>query len=446
MIGLSPEGALKASACVKKVYFDNNATTPTHPAVAEFVRPFLHELFGNPSSLHWSGREARPYVDEAREQTSAAIKAKPGEIVFTAGGTEADNQAIKGAAYALSSRGRHIITTKVEHPGVLNTCRYLESKGFSVTYLDVDGNGLIDPVDVRRAIVKETVLISIMAANNETGTLLPLKEIGAIARESGVLFHSDMVQALGKVAIDVNEMNIDLASFSGHKVYAPKGIGVLYIREGLEIDSLIHGGHQEMGRRAGTENTPGIAAFGKACELLMDEMEEENAKIEFLRERLLSGLRERISDIRLNGDPKKRLPNTLNLSFEFVEAESLLIGLDLAGIAVSAGSACSSGSAEPSHVLLGMGIPPEICQSAIRISLGGKIPKKTSIMLSRLFRTSCEDSAICPRFTEKDSLFCLQPSLFLPPDAKRTSGIPMCSPPRLKRRGSAVSPSSRPTW
>ncbi len=309
-------------------------------------------------------------MDEAREQAASVIKAKPGEIVFTAGGTEADNQAIKGAAYALSGKGNHIITTKIEHPAVLNTCRYLESKGFSVTYLDVDSTGLVDPEDVRRAITEKTILISVMCANNETGTVLPIKEIGAVAREAGVLFHSDMVQALGKIDIDVREMNVDFGSFSGHKVYAPKGIGALYVREGLEIDNLIHGGHQEMGRRAGTENTIGIAAFGKACEIMTDEMAEENARIEFLRERLLSGLKAEIDDLRLNGDATKRLPNTLNLSFEFVEAESLLIGLDLAGIAVSAGSACSSGSTEPSHVLLGMGIAPEICQSAIRISLG----------------------------------------------------------------------------
>ena len=219
------------------------------------------------------------------------IKAAPGEIVFTAGGTEADNQAIKGVAYTLSEKGRHIITTKVEHPAVLNACRYLESKGFSVTYLSVDRDGLVDPEDVKRAITGETVLISVMHANNETGTVLPIKEIGAIAREAGVLFHSDMVQAVGKIDIDVRELNVDLGAFSGHKVYAPKGIGALYVREGLEIDNLIHGGHQEMGRRAGTENTIGIVAFGKACEIMMGEMAEENARIEFLRGRLLSGLK-----------------------------------------------------------------------------------------------------------------------------------------------------------
>ncbi|MGD0230817.1 MAG: cysteine desulfurase NifS [Syntrophorhabdales bacterium] len=355
---------------MRRVYFDHNATTPIHPAIAAFVQPFLGELFGNPSSLHWTGREVRPYVDEAREQVAAMIKAKPDEIVFTASGTEADNQAIKGAAFALSDRGNHIITTKVEHPAVLKTCRFLEDKGFSVTYLDADREGLIDPEDVRRALKRETILVSVMYANNETGTVLPVKEICAVAREAGVLFHSDMVQAMGKMDIDVHSLDVDLASFSGHKVYAPKGIGALYMREGIEIDNLIHGGHQEMGRRAGTENMVGIVAFGKACEVMTAEMADENRRIEVLRSRLVTGLMARVDDVRLNGHPARRLPNTLNLSFRFVEGESLLIGLDLVGIAVSAGSACSSGSTEPSHVLLGMGIEPEICQSALRISLG----------------------------------------------------------------------------
>ncbi len=355
---------------MRRVYFDHNATTPVHPEVAAIVKEFVDRFFGNPSSLHWAGREVRPYVDEARERVAALIKAKPEEIVFTSGGTEGDNQAIKGVARALAGKGNHIITTKVEHPGVLNTCSYLEREGYSVTYLDVDGKGIVDPDDVRRAVRKETILISAMLANNETGTLFPIKEIGEIARERGVLFHSDMVQALGKVNVDVKDACVDLAAFSGHKAYAPKGVGALYIREGLEIENLIHGGHQEMGRRAGTENTTGIVAFGKACEVAMDGMAEEAVRIEFLRTRLLEGLMERIDDVRLNGHPERRLPNTVNLSFEFVESESLLIGLDLNGIAVSSGSACSSGSAEPSHVLLSMGLDPLSCQSAIRMSLG----------------------------------------------------------------------------
>jgi cysteine desulfurase len=355
---------------MRKVYFDHNATTPVHPAAFALVKDFFGDLFGNPSSLHWAGREARRYLEEARTQVARLIKASPGEIVFTSGATEADNQAIKGVAHALAAKGNHIITTKVEHPAVLNTCAFLESTGYEVTYLDVDCNGLLDPDNVRRAIRKETILVSVMHANNETGTLLPIREIGAIARAAGVIFHSDMVQGLGKIDIDMDALNVDLAAFSGHKVYAPKGVGVLYMREGVEIENLIHGGSQEMGRRGGTENMIGIAAFGKACEVAMDDMAEQASTMEFLRTRLFEGICARVDHVRLNGDPVRRLPNTLNLSFEFVEAESLMIALDLAGIAVSSGSACSSGSTEPSHVLLAMGIEPIICQSAVRMSLG----------------------------------------------------------------------------
>ncbi len=355
---------------MRKVYFDYNATTPIHPEVVSFVKPFFNELFGNPSSLHWAGRAARVDFEKAREQIADMIHAKTEEIVITSCGTESDNHAIKGMAYAKRDKGNHIITTTIEHPGVLNTCRYLESKGYEVTYLPVDGYGQIQPEDVKRAIRKDTILISIMYANNETGTLLPIKEVGEIAKDSEIIFHSDMIQAIGKIKIDIKSLNVDLASFSGHKVYAPKGVGALYMRESLDIDNLIHGGHQEAGRRAGTENVIGITAFGKACELVKKEMEDENSKIESLRKKLLDGILEKVGHVRLNGHPEYRLPNTLNLSFEYVEAESLLIALDLNGIAVSSGSACASGSTEPSHVLLAMGIPPEACQSAIRFSLG----------------------------------------------------------------------------
>ncbi|HVN23612.1 MAG TPA: cysteine desulfurase NifS [Syntrophorhabdales bacterium] len=355
---------------MRKVYLDYNATTPIHPEVATYTLPFLHELYGNPSSMHWAGREVRPYIDQARECIADMIHAHPEEIVFTSCGTESDNHAIKGVAYSRRDKGNHIITTRVEHPGVLNTCAYLEKRGFEVTYLPVDSYGVVAPDAVRKAIRKDTILISVMHANNETGTLMPIEAIGAIARDAGVLFHSDMVQALGKIPIDVNKMQVDLAAFSGHKVYAPKGVGILYMREGVDIDNLIHGGHQEAGRRAGTENLLGIAAFGKACEAMHREMAEERPRLERLRKKLLDGIMARIEDVQLNGHPEFRLPNTLNLSFGFVESESLLIGLDLAGIAVSAGSACSSGSPEPSHVLLSMGIRPEVCQSALRISLG----------------------------------------------------------------------------
>jgi len=355
---------------VRRVYFDHNATTPIHPEVAAFMKRFLDQYFGNPSSLHWAGRETRPYVDDAREQVAGLIKAKPEEIIFTSGGTEADNQAIKGIADLSSVKGRHVITSKVEHPAVLAACAYLESRGFSVTYLDVDEYGILEPAAVKQALRNETILISIMQANNETGTIQPIDEIGAIAREAGVLFHSDMVQAPGKVDIDINALNVDLATLSSHKVYGPKGVGALYVRKGVEIENLLHGGQQEMGRRAGTENVIGIAGFGKACEVAMNEMAEDTRRVEFLRKRLLDGLLQRVERIHPNGHPEKRLPNTLNLSFDFVDAESLLIGLDIAGIAVSSGSACSSGSAEPSHVLLAMGIDPRRCQSAVRMSLG----------------------------------------------------------------------------
>ncbi len=355
---------------MRRVYLDNNATTSIHPEVAAAIVPFLAGLYGNPSSLHWAGRDVRIYYDRARLQIADMIHAHPGEVVVTSCGTESDNHAIKGVAYGNSEKGGHIITTTVEHPGVLNVCKYLENKGFAVTYLPVDGQGQIEPDDVKKAIRKDTVLISVMYANNETGTVFPIKEIGAIARERGVPFHSDMVQAMGKIDIDIHSLDVDLASFSGHKVYAPKGVGVLYIREGLAIDNLIHGGHQEDGRRAGTENVIGIVAFGAACEIVKKEMQSEYNKIESLRKRLLEGILERVDHVRLNGHPTTRLPNTLNMSFEYVEAESLLMALDMNGIAVSSGSACSAGSTEPSHVLLAMSIPPEICQSAVRFSLG----------------------------------------------------------------------------
>jgi cysteine desulfurase len=355
---------------VKKIYFDHNATTPVLPVVADFVQPFFSEFFGNPSSIHWAGREVRGYYDDAREHVALMIHAKPGEIVFTGCGSESDNHAVKGVAFSRKHRGNHIITTTIEHPAVLNTCRYLETMGYKVTYLPVDQDGQIEPDDIRKAIRKDTILITIMYANNETGNVLPIHEIGAIAHEHDIILHSDMVQAMGKIAIDVGSLNVDLASFAGHKVYSPKGVGVLYMKEGLDIDSLIHGGHQEDGRRAGTENIIGAIAFGKACEIISHDMDGENKRIDGLRQRLLDGILERIDHVRFNGHQTRRLPNTLNLSFEFAEAESLLIALDLKGIAVSSGSACSSGSTEPSHVLLAMNIPAETCQSAVRLSLG----------------------------------------------------------------------------
>lgn len=355
---------------MRRIYLDNNATTPLHPQVAEAIKPFLNGLFGNPSSIHFAGRDVKAPYDAARESIAAMIGAKTGEIVITSCGSEANNHAIKGTACAAGNDKGHIITSTVEHPAVLNVCRYLETQGFSVTYVPVDGFGLVDPDDVKDAIRKDTVLISIMYANNETGTVMPVRDIARIAHERGIPVHSDMVQALGKTRVDMADLGVDLASFSGHKVYAPKGIGALYVREGTVLDNLIHGGHQEAGRRAGTENVIGIVAFGKACEIAGMHVDEHASRLEKLRARLLEGILGRIDHVRLNGHPTERVPNTLNLSFEFVESESLLFSLDRKGIAVSSGSACSSGSDEPSHVLLAMGIPGPVCQSALRFSLG----------------------------------------------------------------------------
>jgi cysteine desulfurase len=355
---------------MRRVYFDYNATTPIHPEVAEAASGFWREFFGNPSSIHWAGREVKDLYEESREQVALVLNASTDEIVFTSGGTEGDNQAVKGVAFSRRDRGRHIITSAVEHPGVLNACRYLEGMGFEVTYLPVDSQGLLTPEDVDRAIRSDTILVSLMYANNETGTLLPIAEIGALARHRGVVMHSDMVQALGKIELDPAALNVDLASFSGHKVYAPKGTGILYVREGLEIDSLIHGGHQEGGRRAGTENVMGAVALGKACEVARRDLAGEKGRIAALRARLLDGIMASIDDVTMNGHPTRCLPNTLNLSFRYVESEALLTALDFHGIAVSSGSACSSGSGEPSHVLLAMGIQPAVCQTATRFSLG----------------------------------------------------------------------------
>jgi cysteine desulfurase len=356
---------------MRHIYLDYNATTPIHPLVSDFLKNLLDGgFYGNPSSAHSAGQQARSLLEDSREHVAALIKCHPDEIVFNTGGTEGDNHAIKGLAYARSGKGGHLITAVVEHPAVLNTCRYLEQKGFQVTYLPVDGQGVVDPDDVKRAIRRDTMLISVMLANNETGTVMPIREIGNIAREHGILFHSDMVQALGKIKIDVNDMNVDLASFSGHKMYAPKGVGALFMRRGVEIDNLIHGAHQEGGRRPGTEGTMGIAAFGKACQIVEREMDETGQRIERLRLRLLDGIQKKIDGTHLLGHPDVRLPNTIFMGFENVESESLLIGLDMEGIGVSSGAACSSGAIEPSHVLLAMGVPLNHCQGAIRMSLG----------------------------------------------------------------------------
>lgn len=356
---------------MKRVYLDNNATTPLHPRIYDEIKAFFVDLFGNPSSVHWAGRMARAKVEEARSNIGKLINAKEGEIIFTGSGTESTNLAIKGIAFGNLKKGRHIISTKVEHPCVLNTLRYLESRGFQVSYLPVDSKGQLDPEDVRAAIRKDTVLITVMFANNETGTLLPIQEVGKIAKEYGVYFHSDMVQALGKIKIDVRKLNVDLASFSGHKAYAPKGVGFLYVSGEIKgIEPLIHGGHQEGGLRAGTENTMGIVAMGCAASMLSIEMEDDIKRMERLRTKLVSGLIETLDGVTLNGDQENRLPNTVNISFEKVNALSLVMLLDSLGIAVSSGAACASGSGSFSHVLEAMGIPSDIMRGAIRISVG----------------------------------------------------------------------------
>jgi cysteine desulfurase len=353
---------------MRRVYLDHNASTPVHPEVVAEMLPYFGERFGNPSSVHGFGREAREGLDTARDRIARFLGVGPDEIVFTSGGTESDNLAIKGTAAA---RGRgHIITSQVEHQAVLRSCQALEQQGFAVTYLPVDGRGLVDPEAVRGAIRPDTILVTIMHANSEVGTVEPVEAIGRIAREHGVPFHVDGVQTLGKLPINVAAWGIDLLSFSSHKVYGPKGVGGLYIRKGTRMAGIQHGGEHERRRRAGTENVAGIVGFGKAVEIRGRELAAEAARLATLRDRLVDGIRARVPDVRLNGHPVHRLPGTANLSFRLVESESVVLGLDLKGIGVSAGSACTSGNVEPSYVLVAMGVPADWAMGAVRYSLG----------------------------------------------------------------------------
>ena len=354
----------------RPVYMDHAATTFMKPEVVAAMAPYLSEHFGNPSSLYRFSRESRRGVEGAREQVAAAIGANPAEVFFTAGGTEADNWAIKGVALANRGRGDHIVTSAIEHHAVLHTCEWLERQGFSVTYLPVDEFGRVDPGQVGEAITDETILVSVMAANNEIGTIQSIAEIGRVAHDHGVLFHTDAVQAIGAVPIDVGAMGIDLLSLSGHKFYGPKGTGALYIREGTRIEPFIHGGGQERGQRAGTENVPGIAGLGRAIELATADIEGHNRRIAAMRDRMIRGVFDSIPDVRLNGHPTERLANNANFSFRYVEGEAILLLLDAHGICASTGSACSSGSSEPSHVLLATGIPPEDAHGSLRLTLG----------------------------------------------------------------------------
>jgi cysteine desulfurase len=357
---------------VKHIYMDNNATTAVRPEVLDAMLPFYREQFGNPSSVHWAGRAVSGAVEKAREQVAKLINCSPAEVVFISCGSEGDNMAIKGTAAALAEKGKHIITTTVEHPAVLETCRFLEKQGYSVTYLPVDRDGMLDLQQLEAAITDQTILISVMWANNETGNIYPIEEIGAIARKHKVRFHTDAVQAVGKLAVDVQRAGVDLLVLSGHKIGAPKGVGAIYIRKGTRMLPLVHGGHQERSRRAGTHNVAGIVGLGLACELAGSEIDSYAASVGALRDRLEAGIKAAIPEIKLNGhpDPARRLANTLNVSFAYIEGESLLLNFDMKGIAASSGSACTSGSLEPSHVMGAMCVDVVLAHSSTRFSLG----------------------------------------------------------------------------
>ncbi len=352
------------------VYLDHSATTPVRAEVLAVMMPFFSSAFGNASSVHRWGKEARLGVDLAREKVAHLIGANPAEIIFTSGGTESDNLALKGIAYARKSKGSHIITSKIEHHAILHTCESLEKEGFKVTYVGCDQYGMIDPEEVRAAITPETILISIMHGQNEVGTIEPIEEIGKIAKEKGIVFHSDAVQSAGKIPVNVNDLNVDLLTLSSHKIYGPKGVGALYLRKGTRIAPQAVGGAHERGLRAGTENVSGIVGFGEACYLAEKDLPEEAARLTALRDRMINRILTNVPDSILNGHPTRRLPHNVNVSVKYVEGESMLLNLDLMGIGASSGSACTSGSLEPSHVLLAMGLPHEVAHGSLRMTLG----------------------------------------------------------------------------
>ena len=356
---------------MRKVYLDNNATTRMRPEVLEAMLPYFKDIYGNASSIHAFGRVARTAIDQARAKVANLLgAANAEEIIFTSGGTEADNFAIRGVAHALKTKGNHIITSSIEHHAVLNSCKFLEKEGYKVTYLPVDKDGIVDLDALKSAITDKTILITIMHANNEVGTIEPIEEIGRIAKEKGIYFHTDAVQSAGKVPFEVKNMDVDLMSISAHKIYGPKGTGVLYIKKGTKITPLLYGGHHEMGKRAGTENVAGMVGFGRAAELAKKEILDEAGKLTALRDYLYKGIVSQIQYVTLSGHPTKRLPNTLNVRFKYLEGESIILNLDMEGVAVSTGSACTSGSLEPSHVLTAMGVDPADTQGSIRFSLG----------------------------------------------------------------------------
>ena len=354
----------------RKIYLDHNATTPVQPEVLEAMLPYYKERFGNASSIHSFGREAKVALEESREKVAKFLNADPLEIYFTSGGTESDNLAVKGVAWANKKKGNHIITSQIEHHAVLESCKFLEKEGHEITYLPVDKYGLVNHDELKKSIKKETVLVSIMHANNEVGTIQPIAELAGLAKEKGVYFHTDAVQSTGKMKIDVNELNVDMLSLSAHKFYGPKGVGALYIRRGVRLTPLAHGGHHEKSRRAGTENVPGIVGLAKALEIAHADMQEEEKRLKNLTETFYKKVTERIPDVFMNGHPVLRIPNTMNLSFKGVEGESIILNLDLKGIGVASGSACTSGSLEPSHVLSAMRVPGDLAQSSLRFSFG----------------------------------------------------------------------------
>ncbi len=355
---------------MKNIYFDNAATTKLDDEVLKEMLPYLKDNYGNPSSIYKLGREARKAIEDSREKIAKVLNCKANEIYFTAGGSESDNTAIKGIAKAKKKRGNHIITSKIEHPAVLETCKQLEKEGFKITYISVDEKGIVDLEELKKSIKPTTILITIMFANNEIGTIQPIEEIGKIAKENNIYFHTDSVQAVGSIKIDVQKLNIDSLSLSGHKFYGPKGVGALYVKTGVPFEKFISGGHQERNKRAGTENVAGIVGIGKAIELAYENLDEYNKKIKELRDYYVKQVEEKIPYIKINGDMEKRLPGNSNISFRFIEGEGLLLNLDLKGICASSGSACTSGSLDPSHVLLAIGLPHEIAHGSLRVSIG----------------------------------------------------------------------------
>ncbi|MDD5045109.1 MAG: cysteine desulfurase NifS [Candidatus Omnitrophica bacterium] len=355
---------------MKRIYFDYAATAPTDPEVLKAMQPYFTEKFGNPSSIHSFGQEAKKGIEDAREILANFIGASPDEIIFTSGGTESDNFALEGVAYALKAKGNHIITSAIEHHAITEVAKFMEKHDFKVTLVGVDKYGMVNPDDIRKAITDKTILISVMHANNEIGTIQPIAEIGKIAKEKGIAFHTDAVQTIGHIPVNVNDLGVDLLSLSAHKFYGPKGVGALYVRKGTRINRFLHGGDQEKGRRASTQNTPGIVGLGKAIEICKLKMSEETALQSKWRDRLIKEIPARIPDVLLNGHPTSRLPNNVNFSIKYVEGESMILHLDMLGVAVSTGSACTSGSLEPSHVLLATGLTHELAHGSVRITLG----------------------------------------------------------------------------